>query len=109
MTKQIDLEQQALNSLLAWESARQHLNALIAERNAHRCSEACDGDHATGDMGQGPCWSGGGDVSGMCEACQQREALMPDIIAAKKERSRLRQKMQRHAAKLLPFPVKAVA
>lgn len=103
------IREDALNALLAWESARQRLNALKAERNSHHCVEACEGDYSTGDMGQGPCWSGGGDVASMCEPCQKREALTPDIKAAEKEQSRLRQKMQRRAARVVALDAERIA
>jgi hypothetical protein len=94
-----DVRESALSALLAWNAARQEVNLLKAERNSHRCTEACAGDYETGDMGQGPCWQLG-DTGNMCDECTARQKFTEPIKWAVRKASELRQKMQRQAARL---------
>jgi hypothetical protein len=99
MKTPVKVEDAALNALLAWNAARQEVNRLRAERNAHRCTEACEGDYSTGDMGQAPCWQAG-DTENMCDECKERQKFTEPLQWAVRKASELRQKMQRQAARL---------
>lgn len=94
-----DVRESALNALLAWNAARQEVNRLKAERNGHRCTEACSYDHETGDPGQAECWRIG-DTENMCDPCKERVKLREPIQWATRKASALRQVMQRQAARL---------
>jgi hypothetical protein len=95
----VTAHESALNALLAWNTARQEVNRLRAERNSHRCTETSAADYATGDMGQGPCWQLG-DSESMCDECKERQKLTEPIEWAVRKASELRQKMQRQAVRL---------
>lgn len=103
----IRVREDALNALLKWDAARQKANGLRAQRDALRCEYWSPADHSVGDPGTARCWEAGSDDP--CEPCAARQVIHEKVLAASREQSQLRQKLQRAAARLAALTGKADA